>query len=62
MNIEDKIIALLTKQPLSYVDLQRALKIRRDPMRSILADMKAAKMIFYNQTDGVLEIYRVAVL
>jgi hypothetical protein len=62
MNIEDKIIALLTKQPLSYVDLQRALKIRRDPMRSILADMKGEKKVMYNETDKVLEIYRVAVL
>jgi lambda repressor-like predicted transcriptional regulator len=62
MNIQDQIIALLEKKPMSYEDLQREMGMRRDPLRSVLADMKAAKRVMYNQTDKVLEVYKVAML
>lgn len=58
--MEAQILELLAQKPMSYRDVQRALRVDKDTCRTVLAEMKAKNLVMYNQTDKVLELYRVA--
>lgn len=58
--MEAQILELLAQKPMSYRELQRELKVDKNTCRTVLADMKAKNLLFYNQTDKVLELYLVA--